>query len=130
MKRILVVSKDPKVCEDLRGYFDPCEYTLLFSYDPKNIAASIIKLKPELIILDLGVSHPREVEILEKLKELHSNLPIIAITDASSNLSDVDMTRKKVYSFVKRPIQPERLSFMAKEALSIGINQMVHTTAG
>ena len=128
MKKILVVGKEQKMCEDLRKYFDPQEYMLLSSYDSKNIATSLINLKPDLIILDLNLPDHSGIEVLKKLKETNSDLPIIAITDTSPNLNNIDMIKEKIYGFVKRPIQPERLSFMVKEALSPDMNRMVRTT--
>jgi DNA-binding NtrC family response regulator len=125
MKKILVVDKDPKTCEDLRKHFDPQEYILLSSYDPKSAIASTINLKLDLIIIDLP-DHSG-IEVLKKLKESNSNLPVIAITESSSNLGEMDIIKEKVHALVKKPIQPERLSFMVKETLSIGMNRMVHT---
>lgn len=126
MKKILVVGKDPKTCEDLRKHFDPQEYILFSSYDPKNAIASTINLKPDLVILDLNLPDHSGIEVLNKLKESNSNLPIIALTESSSNLGGMEIIKEKVHAFVKRPIQPEKLSFMVKEALSIGMNRMVH----
>lgn len=126
MKKILVVGKDPKTCEDLRQHFDPQEYILFSSYDPKSAIASTINLKPDLVILDLNLPDHSGIEVLNKLKESNSNLSVIAITESSSNLGGMDIIKEKVYGFVEKPIQPERLSFMVKEALSTGMNRMVH----
>jgi len=128
MKKILVVGKDPKTCEDLRQHFDPQEYILFSSYDPKSAIASTINLKPDLVILDLNLPNHSGIEVLKKLKESNSNLPIIAITESSSNLGGMDIIKEKVYGFVEKPIQPERLSFMVKEALSTSMHHTVHTT--
>jgi DNA-binding NtrC family response regulator len=126
MKKILVVDKDPKTCEDLRKYFDPQEYILLSSYDPKSAIASTINLKPDLIIIDLP-DHSG-IEVFKKLKESNSNLPIIAIAESSSDLGEMDIIKEKVHVFVKRPIQPEKLSFMVKEALTASMHHTAHTT--
>ncbi len=134
MKKILVVGKDPKTCEDLRKHFDPQEYILLSSYDPKSAIASAINLKPDLVILDLNLPDHSGIEVLKKLKESNSNLPIIAITDrqdaaqSSSNLGEMDIIKEKVHALVKRPIQPEKLSFMVKEALTASMHHTAHTT--
>jgi len=129
MKKILVVGKDPKVSEYLRKYFDPQEYKLLSSYDTKNAIASAVNFEPDLIILNLNLHDHSGLDVLKKLKESNSNLPIIAIIDTLSNLSDIDILRKRVFGFVKRPIQPEKLSYMVKEALSTGMNRKIHTAA-
>jgi DNA-binding NtrC family response regulator len=126
MKRILVVGKDLKTCEDLRKHFDPQEYILFSSYDPKSAIASTINLKPDLLILDLNLPNHSGIEVLKKLKASNSNLPVIAITESSSNLGETDIIKEKVHAFMKKPIQPERLSFMVKEALSPGANRAVH----
>lgn len=129
MKKILVAAKDPKVGEDLRKHLDPREYALLPSYDPRNVVASTIKQKPDLIILDLNFPHPWEVETLKKLKESNSNIPVIVIADTSSDLSKIDITKEKAYSFTESPIQPEKLSNMIKQALSRGMSPMTRATA-
>lgn len=129
MKKILVVGKDPKISEYLRKYFDPQEYKLLSSYDAKNAIASTTNLKPDLIILNLNLHDHSGLDVLNKLKESNSNLPIIAIIDTLSNLSDIDILRRRVFGFVKRPVQPEKLSYMVKEALSAGMNGKIHTAA-
>jgi DNA-binding NtrC family response regulator len=128
MKKILVVDKDPKTCEDLRKHFNPQEHILLSSYDPKSAIASTINLKPDLVILDLNLPVHSGIEVLKKLKESNSNLPIIAITESSSNLGGMDIIKEKVHALVKKPIQLERLSFMVKEALSTGANRAVQPT--
>jgi DNA-binding NtrC family response regulator len=135
MKKILVVGKDPKVSEDLRKYFDPQEYKLLSSCDAKNAISSVINLKPDLIILNLsygskfGNLHDHSgIEVLKKLQESNSNIPIIAITDSSSNLTKMDIIKEKVYAFVKTPIQPEKFSCIVREALSTGMHRTVHPT--
>lgn len=118
MKKILVVGRDPKVCEDLSSYFDSREYRLLPSYDSKHAIASVINLKPDLIILDLNYFPQGGDEIVRELKESNSYLPIIVVTDTSSRPGNVGAMRENVYGSVKRPIQPEKLSLMVKEALS------------
>jgi DNA-binding NtrC family response regulator len=132
MKKILVVGNDPKISEDLRKYFNPQEYTLLPSYDPKNVIMSLINLKPDLIILnlpDLKIQNSCHsgIEILEKLKETNSSLPVIAITDSSSNLIKMDLIKQKIHAFIRRPFQPEKLSDLVKEALSTGMSRITHT---
>jgi len=126
MKKILVVGKDSKVCEDLRKHFDLQEYTLLSSYDSKSAIVSTTNLKPDLIILDLNLPDHSGIEVLKKLKDSNSNLPIIVITDSLSNPNEMDMIREKIYALVKRPIQPEKLSDMVKEALSTGMSRITH----
>jgi DNA-binding response OmpR family regulator len=103
MKKILAVGKDPKICQDPGKHFDSQEYRLLFSCDHKNAIASMINLKPDLIILDLNLPQHGGVEISKKVKESNSNLPLAASTDSSSNLTKMDIIKEDVYAFVKRP---------------------------
>jgi DNA-binding NtrC family response regulator len=129
MKKILVVGKDLKTCEDLRKYFDPQGHTLIFSHDPKNAISSVTKEKPDLIITDLNSSRRWVIEVLKDFRKSNANIPIIAIADNSYDQATIRTIKGEVYGLVKRPILPERISFMVKEALSTGMNRMVHTTA-
>lgn len=132
MKKILVVGKDTEMFEDLSKHFDPHKYRLFSSYDPKSIITSVTNLKPDLVILDLShgskfgnLPHHSGIEVLKKLKGANSNLPIIAITFDLSKLGDMDIIEEKVYGFVKRPVQPEKLLDMVKKALSPDMNRIV-----
>jgi DNA-binding NtrC family response regulator len=127
MKKILVVGKDSKTCEDLRKHFDLQEYTLLSFHDSKSAIASTTNLKPDLIILDLNLPDHSGIEVLKKLKDSNSNLPVIVITDSLSNPSEMDMIREKIYAHVKKPIQPEKLSYIVKDALSTSMIRTTHT---
>jgi DNA-binding NtrC family response regulator len=129
MKKILVVGKDLKACEDLRKYFDPQGHTLIFSHDPKNAVSSVTNLRPDLIITDLNSSHRWVIEVLRDFKKSSADIPIIAITDNSCDQASIRTIREQVYGLAKRPIQPERISFMVKEALSTGVDRTGHTTA-
>jgi DNA-binding NtrC family response regulator len=129
MKKILVVGKDLKACEDLRKYFDPQGHTLIFSHDPKSAAASMMNLKPDLIIMDLNSSHRWVIQLFRDFKDSNPNIPIIAITDNSYDQTTIRTIKGELHGLVKRPILPERISFMVKEALSSGVNRMVHATA-
>ena len=129
MKKILVVGKDLRACEDLRKYFDPQGHTLIFSHDPKNAISSVINLKPDLIITDLNSSHRWVIEVLKDFRKSNADIPIIAITDNSCDQASIRTIREQVYGLAKRPIQPERISFMVKEALSPGVNRTAHAPA-
>ena len=129
MKKILVVGKDLRACEDLRKYFDPQGHTLIFSHDPKNAVSSVINLRPDLIITDLNSSHRWVIEVLKDFKKSKADIPIIAITDNSCDQASIRTIREQVYGLAKRPIQPERISFMVKEALSPGMSRTAHAPA-
>ncbi len=127
MKKILVVGKDLRTCEDLRKYFDPQEHTLIFSHDPKNAKSSMINSRPDLAVMDLSSPHRWVIDVLRDFRESNANTPIIAITGNSSDQTTVPTIKEEVYGAVKRPIQPERISFMVKEVLSTGVSHKVHT---
>jgi DNA-binding NtrC family response regulator len=127
MKKILVVGKDLRTCEELRKYFDPQEHTLIFSHDPENAISSMMNSKPDLAVMDLSLSHRWVIDVLKDFRESNEKTPIIAITGNSSDQTTIRSIEEEVYGAVKRPIQPERISFMVKEALSTGINHTIHT---
>jgi DNA-binding NtrC family response regulator len=126
MKRILVVGKDLRTCEDLRKYFDPQEHTLVFSYDPRKAKSSMANSKPDLAVMDLSSSHRWVTDALKDFKESNKEIPIIAITGNSSDQTTIRAIEEEIYGAVKRPIQPERISLMVKEALSTSMSQTVH----
>jgi Fis family transcriptional regulator len=116
MKQILVVGSDPKISQDLDRYFDPREFKLLACPHGKSMIASLSNVKPDLVILDFDSVDQSGGEMVKRIRELHSDLPLIVL---SKNLTYRERERMEEDCTVMPPSLPiEKVAFMAKEALS------------
>jgi len=116
MKQILVVGSDPKISCDLDRCLDPKEFKLLVSPHGKSVITSLRNVKPDLVILDLDSVDQSGTEMIKKIKETDSDLPLIVL---SKNPVYQERERKeKNYRVVPPPFQMEKIASMVKEVLS------------
>jgi Fis family transcriptional regulator len=113
MKQILVVGSDPKVSQDLDDYLDPKEFKLLVSPHGKNLLASLINAKPDLVILDLNHADNSGSETVKKIQNMNSDLPLIVLSK-----NPIHQERTKNLAVVSSPIQMELIASMVKKTLS------------
>jgi DNA-binding NtrC family response regulator len=113
MKQILVVGSDPKVSQDLDDYLDPKEFKLLVSPHGKNLLASLANAKPDLVILDLNPADNSGNDIVKKIRNMNSNLPLIVLSKNA-----IHQEREKNLTLMSYPVQMELVASMIKKTLS------------
>ncbi len=118
MKQILVVGSDPKVSQDLNKYLDPREFKLLVCPQGKSVLTSLMNARPDLVIFDLNPPDQTTPELIKKIKEVNSTLPLIVLSDGRSDRIEVKTLDRQIYGWLTPPVQAEKLAFMVKEALS------------
>jgi DNA-binding NtrC family response regulator len=79
-QHILVVDDEPPIRELLESYFRKHGYDVTTASDAAEALAKANHLSLHLIILDVLLPDCDGLEILEKLKSAHPNLPIIIMT--------------------------------------------------
>ncbi len=118
MKHILVVGSDPKVSQDLNKYLDPKEFKLLICPQGKSVLTSLMNAKPDLVIFDVNPLDQSVSEMLRKIKEQNSVLPLIVLSDGRSGQAEKKESEGQILGWLTPPLQMEKLVFMVKEALS------------
>jgi DNA-binding NtrC family response regulator len=116
MKQILVVGSDPKISQDLDRYFDPKEYKLLACPHGRSMIASLSNVKPDLVILDFDSVDKSGKEMVKKIREMDSDLPLLVL---SKDPAPLERERTKENYLVMPPsFQMDKVAFKVKEALS------------
>jgi DNA-binding NtrC family response regulator len=116
MKQILVVGSDPRISQDLDKFFDPKEFKLLTCPHGRSMIASLSNVKPDLVILDFDSVNRSGSEVVRKIRELDSDLPLVVL---SKNLTYQQRESLEEDCTVMPPSFPmEKVAFTVKEALS------------
>jgi Fis family transcriptional regulator len=116
MKQILVVGSDPKISQDLDRYFDSKEYKLLACPHGRSMIASLSNVKPDLVILDFDSVDKSGKDMVKKIRELDSDLPLIVLSK-----DPVYLERERIkenYLVMPSSFQMQKVAFKIKEALS------------
>jgi DNA-binding NtrC family response regulator len=116
MKQILVVGSDPKISQDLDRYFDPKEYKLLACPHGRSMIASLSNVKPDLVILDFDSVDQSGGEMVKKIREMDSDLPLIVLSKDPAYLGK--KRAEENYLVMPPSFQMQKVAAKVKEALS------------
>lgn len=121
-KKVLVVDDSLLIRKLLQDFLEAKGYTVLLAQDGKEALEMINKDMPDMMLLDITMPVMDGIEVLEELKKLNINLPVIIVT----NTADIKIARetleKGAYDYVTKPIDFDylELSILAKTLQKTG----------
>lgn len=107
-RKILIVDDEPSICQSLslilRANFD------VSSAADGEEALGMCELElPDLILLDMKIPKMDGVEVMRRLKERASNVPIIVLTGGSTVKNIVHAIKNGAHDFINKPFDIEEL---------------------
>lgn len=116
--KLLIVDDEEIVRQSLQAWFLEDGYDI----DVADNAESALKLyeknKYDLILLDIKMPGMSGMDLLLKLKEIDPDAIIILITAYASVSSAVKALKSGAYDYITKPIDPDELSHLVKNALN------------
>ncbi|MGH8928515.1 MAG: response regulator, partial [Acidimicrobiia bacterium] len=79
MRTVLVVDDELKITRLVRDYLEQAGFAVAIAADGKGAIASARQLKPDLIVLDLGLPGMDGLDVIRALRK-GSNVPVVVIT--------------------------------------------------
>jgi len=116
-KKILVVDDDPDILEQITAVLIAAGYDVTAADGRSAAEEAILKMKPDLAILDLMMEEKDSGFVLSyQIKKLYGAIPIILLTAVAgaTGLSFNDQNRDarswiKVDTIMDKPVRPEQL---------------------
>jgi len=107
-RKILIIDDEPSICQSLslilRANFD------VSSAVDGEEALGMCELElPDLILLDMKIPKMDGVEVMRRLKERASNVPIIVLTGGSTVKNIVHAIKNGAHDFINKPFDIEEL---------------------
>ena len=127
-KTILIVDDEPDITTFLSTFFQDNGFNTIIATTGKEAFELAVKVKPDLITLDITMPEESGVRALKEIQEHEAtkNIPIIIITGISSDFKKFIYTRKQVHppeDYFEKPIDIELLLKRVNELL--GIKQFI-----
>ena len=124
---VLLADDQPDVLEALRLLLKGEGYATRTARSPEEVALALREQEPDLLLMDLNyardtTSGQEGLELLERVRELVPELPVVAMTAWGSIELAVEAVRRGARDFVEKPWDNERL-------LSIVANQLALAAA-
>ncbi len=116
---ILVVDDEADIRELVSGILQDEGYAVRTASDSETALAAVKARKPNLLVLDIWMhgGGMDGLELLDLLKELDPDLPVIMISGHGNIETAVSAIKRGAYDFLEKPFKSDRLLLVVQRAL-------------
>jgi DNA-binding NtrC family response regulator len=115
--RVVAVDDDPQNLEIIAGALDQLAVDLTTVSDPKTALEVFVRIRPEVVLIDLMMPNIGGIELLERMIEIDPGANVILMTAHYSSDSAVEAIRKGACDYFNKPLDLPRLRRRIAEML-------------
>lgn len=116
-KRILIADDEKNMLWALDRALKKEGYNVILASDGKKALELFKETTPSLVLLDLKMPEMNGLEVLKRIKELNSNIPVIMITAHGTTESAVEAMKMGALDYISKPFDIEELKIIIRKAL-------------
>lgn len=118
---ILIVDDEADIRDLISGILDDEGYETRTAKDSDSALAEIEARRPSLIILDIWLQGSRldGLELLEVIKKLHVDLPVVIISGHGNIETAVSAIKLGAYDFISKPFETDKLLILVERATEV-----------
>lgn len=105
MKKILIIEDDKEIAVQLEEILNTSGYNAIILKDFKNSKEEIIKINPDLILLDINIPYMNGEQLLKEIRK-QSTVPIIMVTSKNSETDEVLSMSYGADDYITKPYNP------------------------
>ncbi len=116
---VLVVDDEPDVYELIKATLEPKGFLVFGAEDGESAISEALKLRPDVIVLDVMLPGESGIEICRKLRRLKQfkDTPIIMLTAKGDERSEIEGLQAGADDYVVKPIRLRALEERIKSVL-------------
>jgi len=108
MRTVLVVDDELKITRLVRDYLEQAGFVVATASDGKGAMAAARQLKPDLIVLDLGLPGLDGLDVIRALRH-NSNVPVVVVTARAEEADRIVGLELGADDYVIKPFSPKEL---------------------
>ena len=108
MTKILVIEDDKAICEALINLLKSNNYEALTLESYEDIISNALKIKPDLILLDINLPEIDGQNVLKELRE-KTNIPVIMVTSLNNETDEALSIAYGADDYITKPYNPNIL---------------------
>lgn len=108
MPTVLVVDDELKITRLIRDYLEQAGFVVATASDGKGAIAAARQLKPDLIVLDLGLPNIDGLDVIRALRT-GSNVPVVVVTARADESDRVVGLELGADDYIVKPFSPKEL---------------------
>lgn len=103
--KILIIEDDLELRDELKILLDNNGYQGIILIDLKNALSEILKIDPDLILLDIKIPYLNGQQLLKQLREV-STIPVIMVTSKDSEIDEILALSYGADDYITKPYNP------------------------
>jgi PAS domain S-box-containing protein len=115
--KILVVDDEARIRDACREVLGECGYQVTVAEDGARGLALIEESHFDIVLLDLMMPVLSGVDVLERVKDLHSDTVVIVITGYATVEHSIEAMKNGAFDFISKPFTPEHLRVTVAKAI-------------
>jgi DNA-binding NtrC family response regulator len=116
-RSVLVIEDDLSSRRLVQAILRPEGFEVAMAPDGKRGLELAGDNEPDVVLLDLKLPDMDGLEVLQRLRSAHKNLPVIIVTAFGELKTAVEATKLGAFDYLSKPIEYEQLTFAVKRAL-------------
>ncbi len=117
MGKILVVDDKELMRDSVAAILSRKGHTVITAADGSAALARIADKRPECVVTDLQMPGMNGLELLESIRKIDAELPVVFMTAFGSVETAVDAMRKGAFDYVTKPFSGDELAISTERAL-------------
>jgi DNA-binding NtrC family response regulator len=119
MGKILVVDDKELMRDSVAAILSRKGHTVITAADGNAALARIADKRPECVVTDLQMPGMNGLELLEAIRKIDAELPVVFMTAFGSVETAVDAMRKGAFDYVTKPFSGDELSISTEARSSM-----------
>ena len=116
--KILIIEDDFELSNELKILLDNNGYHGIILQDLQNALENIIKINPDLILLDIKLPYLNGQQLLKQIRK-NSNVPVIMVTSKDSEIDEILAMSYGADDYITKPYNPTILLLHIKATFKI-----------
>lgn len=101
---LLTIDDEESVRSSVAAFFEDCGFTVHQACDGHDGIEKINALHPDVVITDLRMPNVDGVEVIDAVKQLDDNLPIIVLSGTGVLSDAIDALRRGAWDYLTKPV--------------------------
>jgi len=118
-QKILIAEDDDQFAHMLEFTLKRLGYEIILAADGLEAFEKVESESPDLIITDLRMPRMDGLELLRRVREKRSDIPVIVITGKAKIESAVEAMKAGAVDYIEKPIEIERVKLVIQKALEL-----------
>ena len=101
---LLTIDDEESIRSSVAAFFEDCGFTVLQACDGQEGIDKITALHPDIIVTDLRMPHVDGMEVVDAVRRLDDNLPVIVLSGTGILADAIEALRRGAWDYLSKPV--------------------------